>query len=209
MVGLRERKKQRTRQALIEAALRLFSEKGFEETTLAEIAAAADVSTRTFFSYFAGKEDVVFHDSAKRLDLATAILAGRQPGDTVTGLLVRIIDESLLWATSEENMTFEGARLRLRLVLEEPALQARALLVLFDTQLKLAKALHEAFPEELTPVDAAAAVGAMVGAVQVAVVANLEEERSLRAMYETGRRAAEVALSGLRSPGGVEKNPAG
>ncbi|PZG21518.1 TetR/AcrR family transcriptional regulator [Nonomuraea aridisoli] len=208
MVGLRERKKQRTRQALIEAALRLFSEKGFEETTLAEIAAAADVSTRTFFSYFASKEDVVFHDSAERLDRAVAVLAGRQPGDTVAGLLLRLVDESLRWATSEENITFEDARLRLRLVLGEPALQARALQVLFDDQLRLAKALHEAFPERLTPVDAAAAVGAMAGAVKAAIVANLDEERSLQEIYETGRRAAEVALSGVRSLDDA-KTPAG
>ena len=59
-LGLRERKRQQTRERLTRAAMALFLARGFEATTLDDIAAAADISRRSFFHYFASKEDVVF-----------------------------------------------------------------------------------------------------------------------------------------------------
>ncbi|MFF5669909.1 TetR family transcriptional regulator [Streptomyces hygroscopicus] len=62
--GLRERKKQRTRDAISDAAITLFVERGFNEVSVAQIAEAAEVSKRTLFAYFPTKEDLVVHRMA-------------------------------------------------------------------------------------------------------------------------------------------------
>lgn len=79
--GLRARKKQRTRAALIDAGLDLFRTNGYESTTIDEIAAAVDVSPRTFFRYFASKEDVALAKGAEFDDLVVDALADRPDGE--------------------------------------------------------------------------------------------------------------------------------
>lgn len=78
--GLRERKKQRTREAIAQAAKELFVERGYDATTLPDIAEAADVSTRTIFAYFPSKEDVLFSDFAQMRDGLAQALAERPEG---------------------------------------------------------------------------------------------------------------------------------
>ncbi len=78
--GLRERKKQRTRETIARVALELFAERGYDATTLADIAEAADVSTRTIFSYYASKEDIVFFDFSELKEAFARALAERPAG---------------------------------------------------------------------------------------------------------------------------------
>jgi AcrR family transcriptional regulator len=79
-LGLRERKKQRTRATLIDAAVELCERQGFERTTVDQIAAVADVSPRTFSRYFATKDAIALALIDDAIDLAAAELA-RQPAD--------------------------------------------------------------------------------------------------------------------------------
>jgi AcrR family transcriptional regulator len=86
--GLRERKKQRTRETIARAAHELFATRGYSATTLPEIAEAADVSTRTIFSYFPSKEDILFSDFPLVKDALAHALAER-PEDEDTLETVR------------------------------------------------------------------------------------------------------------------------
>jgi AcrR family transcriptional regulator len=116
--GLRERKKQRTREQIIEAAMRLFAERGYHATTIADIATAADVAPRTFFSYFPSKEAVVFHNVERDLDGLATTLRDRLPGETVFDALRRWIDAMFDKWTAEEDQ----ALLRKRLCREDEGL---------------------------------------------------------------------------------------
>ena len=76
-VSLRERKKLKTREALQDAALQLFAEKGFDHTTIEEIVEACEMSPRTFFRYFPNKESVLLGDSDQKCALLVSALSDR------------------------------------------------------------------------------------------------------------------------------------
>jgi AcrR family transcriptional regulator len=89
----RERKKLETRQALEQAALRLFAEQGYEQTTVEDIAEAADVAVRTFFRYFSSKQDVLFGDVVTdRVKRLRTELAARPPSESPLDSLVAVMD---------------------------------------------------------------------------------------------------------------------
>ncbi|OAA27163.1 transcriptional regulator [Frankia sp. EI5c] len=81
-LGLRERKKRRTRDALSAAAIELFLERGFDNVSVAEIAAAAEVSKPTLFAYFDSKEDLVLHRIADHRGEAGRVVRERPGGES-------------------------------------------------------------------------------------------------------------------------------
>ena len=87
--GLRDRKKLQTRARIAEAALNLFAANGFDQTTVAEVAQAADVSVKTVFNYFPAKEDLFFDRTEEVERLWLQALADRGPGESILAGLRR------------------------------------------------------------------------------------------------------------------------
>ena len=91
MTTLRERKKLAAWRAIRAAALQLFDERGYEATTIEDIAAAADVSRATFFNYFASKEAVVFDQDPGERDNWRALMSARPPDEALWDSLTAIM----------------------------------------------------------------------------------------------------------------------
>src|SRR5436305_1705140 len=115
--GLRERKKQQTRETIVRVALELFAERGYDETTLAEVAEAADVSPRTIFSYFDSKEEILFCEESSSLEQVKAALEQRPEGTTTVDAL-----RNLLSAMPPPD---EDAKLRKQIITSTQALQLK------------------------------------------------------------------------------------
>lgn len=100
----RERKKQQTRDALLRAALDLFKAKGYEQTTVREITDAVDISERTFFRYFASKEDLAVSFVRDAADAMVEALAARPPEEEPLVALRQAFAESLREVAGDEDV---------------------------------------------------------------------------------------------------------
>src|SRR5829696_4308608 len=105
--GLRERKKARTKAAIQEHALRLFREQGYAQTTVEQIAAAADVSPSTFFRYFPAKEDTVLTDLVDRRTFQLMVDA---PAELTPLEALRFAVEAVFRDASDEQLQLEVVR---------------------------------------------------------------------------------------------------
>lgn len=202
-LGLRERKRQRTRQALISAAMRLFEEKGYEQTTVAEIAASAEVSTKTFFNHFASKDEVLFPHLSARIDDAVAIIKQRKPAENMSDLLLKAMDHMLADAVRDE---LDGglASVRLPMIISVPSVQAATLHRYFQAETRLAEALHHAYPDLLDAPAAGAVIGSLMGAALAAALICLQRGDPTEQVQAAVHRATGIAMAGLRS---VSNNP--
>lgn len=196
-MSLRDRKRARTRQALLDAARELFERNGYDETTVADIAAAADIGARTFFGYFASKEDLLFPDAESRVQAAVDAIATRAPGEEPADVLLRALAE--VNETSKE-LVSPLAALRLRLIQTVPAVRGRSLQIQLDAQREIARHLAAAYPDRLDEVRAAALTGAFVGAITGALQVLLEGagRADPTALQEALRHATDVALEPWR-----------
>jgi AcrR family transcriptional regulator len=123
--GLRERKKEQTRQDIGEAALRLFAERGFERVTVAEVASEANVSVATVFNYFPTKEDLVYGPmEAFEADLLAA-LRSREHGESILAAFRRVMLEPRGLLASKDPSARERLTTTSCIVDASPALLAR------------------------------------------------------------------------------------
>ena len=121
--GLRERRKALTASELEAAAYRLFGERGFDNVTVDDIAVEADVSRRTFFRYFASKEDVLLADHFVQLARLREAMDARPDDEPI----VTALRNSVLSLTSDFEERKEKVVIRARLMRDTPSLQARSL----------------------------------------------------------------------------------
>jgi AcrR family transcriptional regulator len=133
--GLRERKKIRTRETIQREAYRLFEEQGYANTTIEQIAEAAEISPSTFFRYFPAKEIVLMADD---LDQVTIKALARQPAELSPLQAFRGAFDLTMKTVSEDNWELE--RTRQRLVFSIPELKAAQ----FDAYRRIIRLLAEA-----------------------------------------------------------------
>ncbi|WP_308646186.1 TetR/AcrR family transcriptional regulator [Nocardia farcinica] len=207
--ALRDRKRERTRRALLEAAIELFETQGYEQTTVADIAAAAEVGTRTFFNYFASKEELLFPDPDERVRAAVAAIAARRPGERPVEVLLRALraagdnpSEHLV-----DDLSSRIAAMRAQVSRTVPAVSGRVAHAQLVTQREIGRHLHAAFPDEFDEVGAAALVGAVVGAVSGALTVLFQQphaaedgERLQRRIHETTTRVLQPWLAAGAAP---------
>jgi AcrR family transcriptional regulator len=194
-LGLRERKKQQTRDRIAREALQLFAERGYDETTLADIAAAADVAPRTIFAYFDSKEDIVLCKELTFLDTLKRKLDERPPGTTTVDALRDFL--------STIEPPDEQAKLRKQILQGDPSLEMSMRARLGQLEPMLAESIATdlgADPGDIRPLLVAASMTAAFTAVRDRF--NEAESGEEPINHEDGMAILDEVLEFLR--GGLE-----
>jgi AcrR family transcriptional regulator len=168
--GLRERKKEATRRALHEAAMRLAVERGLDEVTVEAIADAAGVSRRTFSNYFAGKEDALLYGDEQRMTAMLGAFKSRPPGESSWTALRASLDV-LYEEVGDPDRQWAA---QVRLARRHPSVLARQLANYAEFERSLADliAARDGFPHLRARVMA----GAFMTALRIASLSWIEEQ---------------------------------
>lgn len=203
--GLRERKKQQTRQLLADTARRLFAERGFENVSVAEIARMADVSEATVFNYFPTKEDLVYSGLETFGSELLAAVRDRRAGETVIDAFGRFILAPRGFFAAPDERSARDLLAVGRMIAASPALRAR------EEQIfaRYTRALAEVIAHELRATDgdlrpqvvAAALIGlhrALIDYVRAQLSTEpLDRERLWRGLRRRGQAALELLRRGI------------
>ena len=200
--GLRERKKQQTRQQIADTARHLFAQRSFEAVTVAEVAREADVSEATVFNYFPTKEDLFYVGLEAFEEELLSSIRDRAPGESVLAAFGRFVTtpRGLLTATDPE--TVERLAAMTRVIEESGALLARERRIFDDYTGVLADLLRDetkAKPDDIEPwIVANALIGVHRALVQFTRRQILQGARN-PALSRAVRRQAMRALSALET----------
>jgi AcrR family transcriptional regulator len=192
-LGLRERKKAKTRASIQEHALRLFHEKGYEATTVEEIAEAAEVSPSTFFRYFPTKEEVVLYDAFDPL-LFESFRA--QPPDLTTIQALRRALKEVFGDMPYDQL--DSMRERGMLMFSVPELRAAMMDQVTQTIMPMVELVAERVGRPPDDFEVLVLIGAMTGAMFAAMLPALENPTD-RAVdfYKLMDRGLELLEAGL------------
>jgi AcrR family transcriptional regulator len=176
-LGLRERKKLKTREAIRREAFRLIEENGYANTTVEQIAEAAEISPSTFFRYFPSKESVLLADD---LDPILLDVLAQQPTDLSPLRAFRRALEITFAAMSEEQWEFERARQRL--IFSIPELKSAHYDEYQRTITVITEALSRRLGRDSDDFDVRVFAGALTGAIMAVSDAPISVDTIFRAM---------------------------
>ncbi|MFF1500655.1 TetR/AcrR family transcriptional regulator [Streptomyces sp. NPDC058316] len=200
-MSLRERKKQLTYQAVSEAAIAMFLERGFDKVSVAEVAAAADISKPTLFRYFPAKEDLVLHRFADHEDEAARVVAARGEDESPLEALHRHFLDGLERRDPVTGLCDIPQVLAFqRLLYGTPSLVARLYGYQGRSEAALARALGDRVRDRL-------AAGQIIAVLRILALENwrrMDAGESADRTYGSAVEAAELAFAQLRSGLGDE-----
>ncbi|MGW6025064.1 TetR/AcrR family transcriptional regulator [Streptomyces sp. NPDC055214] len=204
--GLRERKRQRMYQAVSDAAIALFLEKGFEKVPVAEVAAAAEISKPTLFRYFPAKEDLVLHRFADHVDEAARVVTGHPAKRSPLDALQRHFLDGLERRDPVTGLCDNTHVLAFhRLLYGTPSLVARLYAYQERSERALGEALGKALGEAASDSEALAArlaAGQIIAVQRILAMENwrrIDAGESAEAVWPDAVAAANRAFGQLRS----------
>ena len=136
--GLRERRKQATRQAISDVATKMFAARGFDEVTIADVAAAAGVAKMTVTNYFPRKEDLVFDRAEAVIRSLADVITSRAPGESLLAAIRRDYAERA--ARADVTIGLSSPEFA-RMIGNSPALASRGLEMLHERERALGDAI--------------------------------------------------------------------
>jgi AcrR family transcriptional regulator len=201
-LGLRERKKQKTRELIADTARRLFLDRGFDAVTVAEVARAAEVSEKTVFNYFPAKEDLVFWRLETFEDELLHAVRDREPGESVLVAIGRFVLTPRGLLAEKDPAAVEHLTALTRMIIDSQALLMRERQIFERYTASLAALLAHETGAGANHVESWVVANALIGVHRALLDYT---RRRILAGTSTSRLAREVRAQGTRALAVLER----